>query len=172
METLLRKYFWAIDLLVIALCAVFTARASATLIEPYLGRLAPLAKRASRPPPQRSTTIYSKQIEEILKRNIFCSTCPPIGSNGQVVAAAPAVPELQKTTLPLKLLAVMYAPTDPKWSMAIIRDTERKSAGLMGRLTGLMSPIVSPGSRWGGLTTGPATAGWCEVVPPRSAKTA
>jgi general secretion pathway protein C len=129
METLLRKYFWAIDLLVIALCAVFSARATATIIEPYLGRLAPLAKRVSRPPPQRSNTIYSKQIEEILKRNIFCSTCPPILGGPPKEGAAPPVPELQKTSLPLKLLAVMYAPTDPKWSMAIIRDTEEKSAG-------------------------------------------
>ena len=33
METLLRKYLWAVDLAVIALCAVFGARATATAIE-------------------------------------------------------------------------------------------------------------------------------------------
>ena len=41
METLLRKYLWAIDLLVIALCAVFSARATATLIESAPGAASP-----------------------------------------------------------------------------------------------------------------------------------
>ena len=42
------------------------------------------------------------------------------------------IPPLQRTSLPLKLLAVMYAPTDPRWSMAIIRDNDDKSVGPYG----------------------------------------
>jgi general secretion pathway protein C len=40
----------------------------------------------------------------------------------------------QRTTLPVALLAIMFAPppADPRWSMAIIRDTEQKSAGAFG----------------------------------------
>src|SRR5215471_18212172 len=107
METLLRKYLWAIDLMVIAICAVFSARATATIIESGLVRSAPPAKRAARlNMPASQATVYSKQVEEILNRNIFCSTCPPILQVAQEPTAGPAVPTLQKTSLPLKLLAV------------------------------------------------------------------
>jgi general secretion pathway protein C len=130
METLLRKYLWAIDLMVIAICAVFSARATATIIESSLVRAAPAAKRVARlAVPASQTTVYSKQVEEILNRNIFCSTCPPILAVAQAPTSGPVVPTLQKTSLPLKLLAVMYAPTAPSWSMAVIRDTDAKTAG-------------------------------------------
>src|SRR5579863_4539499 len=124
MENLLRKYLSLVDLAVIALCAVFGARATSTAIESAFVRSIPSVKHAPKTvSAPASTTVYSKQVEEILKRNIFCSGCPPIlappEEPGKVV-----VPPLQKTSLPLKLLAVMYAPTDPKWSMAIIRDNE------------------------------------------------
>jgi general secretion pathway protein C len=130
-ETLLRKYLWAIDLAVIALCAIFSARATATLVESGLQGGAPAAKRAPRVAPATTqTTVYSKQVEEILKRNVFCSTCPPIIAVPKTTdSGPPPPPPLQKTTLPLKLLAVMYAPTAPRWSMAIIRDTDAKTAG-------------------------------------------
>ena len=137
METLLRKYLWAIDLVVIAICAVFCARASATAIESSLASMAPLPKPAPRAFAAVSQqTVYTKDFEEILKRNVFCSTCPPIlppppsaTDSGPPLPAAP-----QKTTMPLKLLAIMFAPApaDPRWSMAIIRDNDAKSAGPYG----------------------------------------
>ena len=109
METLLRKYLWAIDLAVIALCAMFGARATATIIESSLTRgLPPPAKRIMRPANLGNATVYSKQTEEILKRNIFCSTCPPILGGPKNETAAPV---------------------DPRWSMAIIRDNDEKFAG-------------------------------------------
>jgi general secretion pathway protein C len=132
METLLRKYLWAIDLAVLALCAVFSARATATKIESKLAAIAPMPKRAARQVVQQQTTYYSKQVEDILKRNVFCSTCPPIIAPPVVANAGPPPdPVPQKTTLPLRLLAVMFAPApvDPRWSMAIIRDTDTKTAG-------------------------------------------
>ena len=134
METLLRKYLWAIDLAVIALCAMFGARATATLIESKLVRSAPAARRELHPiAPPTQPTFYSKQVEEILKRNIFCSTCPPILAVASNETSGPTAVPLQRTSLPLKLLAVMYAaPPADKWSMAIIRDTEAKSAGPYG----------------------------------------
>ena len=132
METLLRKYLWAIDLAVVAICAVFSARATATLIESKL-RVVPLAKRAARvATPSSPPTVYSKQVEEILNRNIFCSTCPPILAKEPTATAASGPPPVQKTSMPLRLLAVMYAPTAPKWSVAIIRDTDAKTAGAFG----------------------------------------
>jgi general secretion pathway protein C len=130
METLLRKYLSVVDLVVVALCAVFAARATATAIEAGFVSGIPTAKHAPKPPTSpATTTVYSKQVEEILNRNIFCSTCPPILGGKPEDPGVPVVPPLQRTSLPLKLLAVMYAPTDPRWSMAIIRDNEAKSAG-------------------------------------------
>jgi general secretion pathway protein C len=133
METLLRKYLWAIDLAVIAICAVFSARATATLIQTRITRITPPVRSVPRPTTTASSgTYYGKQVEEILNRNIFCSTCPPILTKPVVVGEGPPPPpELQRTALPLKLLAVMFAPPpgDPRWSVAIIRDVEDKSVG-------------------------------------------
>ena len=133
METLLRKYLWAIDLAVIALCAVFGARATATLIQTRITRITPPIRSVPRAPVAASAgTYYSKQVEEILKRNIFCSTCPPIlAPPVDTTNGPPAAPQLQRTSLPLRLLAVMFAPPpgDPRWSVAIIRDVDDKSVG-------------------------------------------
>ncbi|HEV3031109.1 MAG TPA: type II secretion system protein GspC, partial [Polyangia bacterium] len=55
---------------------------------------------------------------------------PPVAADsGPPQPSAP-----QRTTLPVALLAIMFAPppADPRWSMAIIRDTEQKSAGAFG----------------------------------------
>ncbi len=132
METLLRKYLSLVDLAVIALCAVFAARATATKIEAGFVSGIPSAKHTPKPPlAASSTTVYSKQVEEILNRNIFCSPCPPILAKAETGGPA-APPPLQKTSLPLKLFAIMYAPTAPEWSMAIIRDNDDKSSGPYG----------------------------------------
>jgi general secretion pathway protein C len=134
METLLRKYLWAIDLVVIALCATFAGRAAATAIDSAMVKLAPASRKAVRPVTATAAPpIYSKEIEPILKRNIFCSTCPPILEKpvGTDDSGPPPPPPLQKTTMNAKLLAVMYAPppADPRWSIAIIRDNDDKSTG-------------------------------------------
>ena len=83
MEILLRKYLWAVDGLVVAICAIFMARAAstgiATALEKKLVGTGPAPKIALRAPtPATPAPVYSKQVEEILKRNIFCSACPPI----------------------------------------------------------------------------------------------
>ncbi len=136
METLLRKYLWAVDLVVIAICAWFSASATATKIELGMARsgAAATAAAAKRPPRVAAAApqTYTKEIEPILKRNIFCSTCPPILPVAETaVTGPPPVPPLQRTSLPLKLLAIMYAPppADPRWSMAVIRDNDSKTAG-------------------------------------------
>lgn len=133
METLLRKYMWTLDLAVIAICAVFSAQATGTLIESSLVAKTPAVRRTARAPVAAAQApVYSKQVEEILNRNIFCSTCPPILATTPSPEATPAAPSLQKTSMPLRLLAVMYAPTAPEWSLAIIRDTDAKTAGAFG----------------------------------------
>ena len=120
--------------MVIALCATFAARAAATVIEKKLVSGAATSKRAIRTSvaSASSAPVYSKQIEDILKRNIFCSKCPPILEPPPGPDPGPsAPPPLQHTTLNLKLLAIMFAPppADPRWSIAIIRDNDDKSTG-------------------------------------------
>jgi general secretion pathway protein C len=132
-ETLLRKYLWAVDGLVVALCMIFLARATATAIEKKLVATGPAPKAAARAPmTPAAAPVYTKQVEEILKRNIFCSTCPPILGKPEEAGGGPApAPPLQRTSLNLKLLAIMFAPppADPHWSVAIIRDNDAHSAG-------------------------------------------
>jgi len=133
-ETLLRKYLWAVDLAVIALCAMFAARAAATAIESSLVKTTATIKRPARAvTPASAGPVYSKQIEDILKRNVFCSKCPPIlePPPGTGPDLPPPIPPLQRTSLNLKVLAIMFAPppADPHWSIAIIRDNDDKTTG-------------------------------------------
>jgi general secretion pathway protein C len=134
-EALLRKYLWALDLAVVALCATFLGNAASSAIESKvvasIPAPAPQSSKPRRPEPVAGNT--NKQPEAILKRNIFCSTCPPIleeanPDGGPVESAAP---EAVKTQLPIQLLAIMFAPPPNgiKWSVAVIRDTEIKSTG-------------------------------------------
>jgi len=134
METLLRKYLWAIDLAVIVVSATFAARATSVMIETALGRATPAVPALHRVSSEAApTTHYNKDVEAILKRNMFCSTCPPIIEEPKTDAdvGPPPAPLPVRTSMPLKLMAIMFSPppNDPRWSVAVIRDTERNSAG-------------------------------------------
>ena len=133
METLIRKYLWAIDLLAIALSAVFAARATGVFVDSELSRKTPAFTSTRRATAETAVpaTYYGKQVEDILKRNVFCSTCPPILPEPEKAAGPAPDPAPTKTALPLKLMAIMFSPppNDPRWSMAVIRDTEQNSAG-------------------------------------------
>ena len=110
------------------------ARATATAIEAAFVSGVPSAKHAPKPRGRADApaTVYSKQVEEILKRNIFCSTCPPILGEAGRCRAGRRRRRCRRRSLPLKLLAVMYAPPPRSWSMAIIRDNDDKSSGPYG----------------------------------------
>lgn len=133
METLIRKYLWAIDLMAIALSAFFAARATGVFVESAISRNTPAFKSAPRVAIDSgaNATYYGKQVEDILKRNVFCSACPPILPVPKTDVGPPPDPEPTRTAMPLKLMAIMFSPppNDPRWSMAVIRDTEQNSAG-------------------------------------------
>jgi type II secretory pathway component PulC len=112
---------------------VFLARAAASAVESSI--VIPPPKAAARTFRQQTPTVYTKEIEPILNRNVFCSTCPPILAKPDETPSGPEAPQPpQKTTLPLALLAIMYAPPPhgSEWSVAIVRDTEDKSMGAFG----------------------------------------
>jgi general secretion pathway protein C len=130
-DTLLRKYLWIVDLLAIGLCAVFLGRAAASMVESkYLLTIA-MPRPAPRMAHAETDVVYPKAIDDVIKRNVFCSTCPPIIANP--VEAGPPIgnPEPVKTSLPLQVLAVNYVA--PPWGFehasATLRDTETKFVG-------------------------------------------
>lgn len=132
-ETLLRKYLWAVDIGVVALCATFLGMAASGAVESKLASM-PVPVRAPAPKPVKvdTTPVFNKDPTAILVRNVFCSTCPPLLQTEEPEADAGPPPEVQtKTAMPIALLAIMYAPPPNgiKWSVAIIRDTEAKSMG-------------------------------------------
>jgi general secretion pathway protein C len=132
-ETLLRKYLWAIDLAVVAMCATFLGMAGSGAVASKLALVPPSVKPAvaklSKP---ETKATFDKNPRPILKRNIFCSTCPSLLDEAVNEENEPEPTEQQtKTTLPIDLLAVMYAPPPNgiRWSVAVIRDTEYKTTG-------------------------------------------
>jgi general secretion pathway protein C len=131
-ETLLRKYLWAVDLVVVALCATFLGMAASGAVESKLAST-PTTARVAPPKPQKpdSKQAFNKDPRAILRRNIFCSTCPPILED-DVPTGTETTTEVQvKTALPIALVAIMYAPPPNgiKWSIAVMHDTEYKTTG-------------------------------------------
>lgn len=132
METLLRKYLWAVDLAVVALCATFLGMSASGAVESKLAS-APVPARVitAKPPKPESKPIFDKNPTAILKRNMFCSTCPPLFDDETKDDPEVEIVQETKTTLPLAILAIMYAPPPNgiKWSIAVMRDTEAKVSG-------------------------------------------
>jgi general secretion pathway protein C len=120
MEILLKKYFWVINLVVIAVCAGFAGRAAGHFVEgAYLAGddvKAPL-RRATSP---AQTKAHGKDGDVIVTRDVFCSGCIPPKPTASSDAAISN--EWQKTSLQLELVSTMVCPSDDAWSMAILRD--------------------------------------------------
>lgn len=135
MDVILKKYFWVVNLVVVAICAGFAGRATAHFLAgAYLA-----GDDGPRPAQRRTNTaapakVHGKESDEIVKRNVFCSGCVPI------VAVASTTPgadsnDPQKTSLQLELVSTMVVPTDDAWSMAVIRDlsTKEKDPGMYAK---------------------------------------
>lgn len=139
---LVKNYFWVLNLLVIGICAALLGRTTAASVFSALlaGDGPPFPKREG-VGTDANEKPRNKEIEAILRRNIFCSACAPItlkteepqNDNG------PVDEKPVRSSLPLQLLATMVSPGDWDWSMAVIRDTadERKRVGIFRRGDGL-----------------------------------
>jgi general secretion pathway protein C len=136
-EALLKKYLWALDLAVVALCSTFLGSAASSAVESKVVAMIPPAQPAQvKPRKTEPAAATNKAPEAILKRNIFCSTCPPILDQPVPDAGGPPpAAEPEKTALPIAILAIMYAPpargslVSSRWSIAVLRDTEYKISG-------------------------------------------
>jgi hypothetical protein len=131
MESMLRKYLWALDNAVVVLSAFLCAHATSAAIESSLVRRMQVVRGSARPPKTAHHADYLEDVDAILGRNIFCSQCRTSPARPATPDAADANPGLEKTLLPLDLLAIMLSPPahGPRWSTAIIRDTGDRSAG-------------------------------------------
>jgi general secretion pathway protein C len=126
----LKKYLWVVNLLGIALCAIFIGRATASMLVSAVlrGDGPPMPKREAAAVAQAELP-RSKDIEAILSRNVFCSTCAPLSLTPEKqVDDGPVNQTPQRSSLNLTLVATMVVPNDFEWSMAVIRDNtdERK----------------------------------------------
>jgi general secretion pathway protein C len=133
-DALLRKHIWIIDLCAVGLCAIFLGRAAASAFESQVLMAQPMPRPAARPMAVTSTeTVYSKSYADVIKRNVFCSTCPPIVEVTETAPQGEVKVDMtpQRTSLPLQLLAVNYVM--PPWgfqhSSAVLRDNDTKFVG-------------------------------------------
>jgi general secretion pathway protein C len=133
MTVYLRKYFWAINLLTIALCAFFAARAVGRLVDASLASETPRRVIAT-PPVQTTLPSTSRDITQILSRNIFCSTCERLVEtpNKATADSKELNPnnEPVKTSLNLKLIATLVSDEDKAWSFAAILDSSENKSHL------------------------------------------
>ena len=127
-DTLLRKHLWIVDFLAVGLVAIFLGRAAASMVESKYLLSLPTPRPAARAAVADRETVFPKAIDDVINRNVFCSTCPPI------LQVAPKTPDVAvstdpvKTTLPIQLVAVNYVapPWGFEYASATIRDTETK----------------------------------------------
>ena len=136
-ESLLTKHVWLLDGIVVVICAAVLGSSASSLVAYRFGEAAYPKPFAQQTKATQLSIARSKQPNAILRRNIFCSTCPPIRLEGDpepVLLPDMAPLQPQATQLPIKLLAVMYSPSRKakKWNMAIIRNNEQKTVGAFG----------------------------------------
>jgi general secretion pathway protein C len=124
MSVFLRKHFWVVNLLSIALCAFFAARAVGRLVESKLPR--PPVRRTLPGPSlgAEPLALGPRDVTGILGRNVFCSTCEKVAETPTKSEAGdqPASNEPVKSSLNLKLLATLVSDEDKAWSYAAILD--------------------------------------------------
>src|SRR5262249_44223861 len=137
MEIYLKRFFWTLPVFMIIVCAILAALGVNHVVEAkyLLGsdnnntarpahHAKPVKHDAAKPPP-------SKDAQDVLSRNMFCSTCDPPKPADQ--APAPPVDENHPppTGLPLALLATIVA-SDPSVSGATIFNTSTFKSGSYG----------------------------------------
>lgn len=133
MQRYVKKYFWVLSVVVVALSSAFAARAVNHYVEAqYLGESAEAAKpkRPTVHKPKPPVATKSKDGDPLAKRNMFCSACEPV----EPVETAPSTDaedgdRVPLTSLPLRLVATNVS-TVEAYSFATIRNenTERQGA--------------------------------------------
>jgi len=104
----LKRNFWLVNVLTIAACSTSLAWAAGHVIESKL--LETPSRRATLMKPAAPAVMRQKDVDVILKRNLFCSDCPPLIDTGPTPGSDSAGSnDPTKTSQPLQLVTV---PTD------------------------------------------------------------
>ena len=138
MEIYLKRWFWTLPLFMIVVCAILAALGVNHVVEakfllggdsttrPAHHTVKPVKRDSQKPAP-------SKDAQDVIARNIFCSTCdppkPPDPSNTPTQPVDENHPP--NTTLPLALLATIVA-KDAKASAATVLNTASFKSGSYG----------------------------------------
>lgn len=132
MQAYVKRYFWVVIALAIALSAVFAAKLVNNVAEAKLLADAKRSPKVTPPAPSPSAPIASrtKDGKPFIDRNMFCSTClPPVP-----IATSPTGPvdpnSVQMTSLPLLLVATHV--TDQRYAkqaFATILNTATQKQG-------------------------------------------
>jgi general secretion pathway protein C len=115
----------------VAVCAVFTAKATSHIVEAkFLGdpehgpKIAPVAPRADAP----IAAVRSKEGGQLASRNMFCSDCTP-----QVDSKTSDPSSIAITSLPLALLATNIGPRiEESYATIINSETQKQGAYALG----------------------------------------
>jgi general secretion pathway protein C len=135
MEIYLKKYFWVLNLVAIALCATLAARAVNHVVEAKYLLGDPKKKLARpKPPPMAASPATpagdKKDDAMVATRNIFCLACEPpkpVDASQPQVAFDPNHPPA--TSLPLQLLATQVSKYDGALSAATVLNTSNNKVG-------------------------------------------
>ena len=125
METILKKYFWVVNLMVIGICAGFAGRAAGHLVESAYLAGDDVKQPMKRPVIQPQQKVHAKDGDTITQRDIFCSGCAPI-KPPDPVPGGPVSNDWVKTSLQIELVSTLYVPNSDTWSMAVMRDLTTK----------------------------------------------
>jgi general secretion pathway protein C len=129
MDVLLKKYFWIFSLAAVAVCATLGGRTASRLIsQSWFGAEDPAVPSRRGFTPQAVEKVHSKEVEKIIERDVFCSSCAPIKEETDTPDgdSGPASTEPRKSDLAFELISTMVVPYDEDWSFAVIRETSSK----------------------------------------------
>lgn len=119
-------------------CAFFSAQAVSRIVEAHIPVPSGVSTIARAVIPHQPVNLSSniRDIETILSRNIFCSTCErehEVSTNGEGQSDGkdePTSNEPVKSSLNLKLIATLVSEQDHAWSFAAIFDGVENKSGL------------------------------------------
>ncbi len=143
-DTLLKRHFWAVILLLIAVAAFFDAQGIMQVVGASLGaddkQLAapPLAARV--PPTPGSASPHATSAEPILARNVFDSVTGPIvpkaASDEPVEAPLDLSDPYNAPECDGYKVLVIAASSDPEWSFAALEMQQEKGKSFLRRRGG------------------------------------
>jgi general secretion pathway protein C len=156
LDKLLKRYFWAVLLALVAFAAFFDAQGIMQVVGASLGadekQLAAVPLAARLPPAPASASRHATSAEAILSRNPFDSVTGPlnlvIAPVEEVDASSPPPPDL---TDPFHApdcdgvrVLIIAASADPDWSFAALETQQEKGKAFLRRRGGdLGGPTVS-----------------------------